>query len=65
MHLDPVGFHHIVIITVGDTFELTFHKTFKDKNLHNLLWEVGCALDPEVYKAKRVELKDACEDTET
>jgi len=33
--------------------------------LHNLLWEAGCALDSEVYKAKRAELKDVCEDANT
>ena len=33
-----------------------FQKEFKD-SLHNLLWEAGCATDPDVYKAKRPELK--------
>ena len=42
-----------------------FQKEFKDKVLHNLLWEVGCATNPDVYKAKRVELIVACEDADT
>ena len=42
-----------------------FQNKFKDKILHNLLWEAGCATDPKVYKAKIVELKAACETADT
>ena len=42
-----------------------FQKEFKAKVLHNLLWEAGCATDPDVYKAKRAKLKIACEDADT
>jgi len=42
-----------------------FQKKFKHKVFHNLLWEANCATDPDVYKAKRAELKVACEDTNT
>ena len=62
--LSVVGFHHIVIVIMWDTFN-NFQKNFKDKNLHNLLWEAGCTSYPEVYKAKRVEVKDVCEDENT
>ena len=42
-----------------------FQKNFKDKALHILLWEVGCASDSYVYKAKRAKLKASCEDANT
>jgi len=38
-----------------------FQKEFKDSQLHLLLYEAGCALDPLVYKAKRKELKEISE----
>jgi len=33
--------------------------------LHNLLWEAGCATDPDVYKAKRAEVRVVCEEANT